>query len=321
VKQELAESGPVPYPSGFQKKEPTVDDLLIKGHFKGLDIAFTYAVTTKAVNEIVLRHNCDPAAAHILGRAVTGALLAAAILPEGRRLNACWKYKGILRTIVADAGQDGTVRGFISPTQLNLEDDDPDKLYGDIGDLQVVTSHAGKILNSGTAPVSLHDVAGDLAYYFCISDQVETGLSAMIGFNADPENPVRLCQGWMIQALPGTDLEHFDRVRQRMDGFSFRELLSRESETDGYFETIANSLIDGDAGFAGLHMETCPAPRFACPCSHEKMEAVVRTLPIPDRMELVQKKEPVAIHCRFCNRRYELSIDECIAAWNKKESH
>lgn len=297
-----------------------MDDLLIKGHFKGLDIAFTYAVTTKAVNETVLRHNCDPAAAHLLGRAVTGALLAAAVLPEGQRLNACWKYKGILRTIVVDAGQDGTVRGFISPSQLSLEDDDLNKLYGDIGDLQVVTSQAGKILNSGAAPVALHDVAGDLACYFCISDQIETGISAMIGFHADPENPVRLCQGWMIQALPGTDLEHFERVRHRMDGFYFRELLSRGSSTDGYFETIANSLIDGDPGFAGLHMEACPAPRFVCPCNRGKMEAVVRTLPIPERMELVQKKESVAIHCQFCNRRYELSIDECIAAWNRKMS-
>ena len=291
-----------------------MDDQLIKGHFKGLDIAFTYAVTTKAANEIVLRHNCDPAAAHILGRAVTGALLAAAILPEAQRLNTCWKYKGILRTIVVDAGQDGTVRGFISPAQLNLEDDNPEKLYGDLGDLQVVTSQDGKILNSGTAPVSLHDVAGDLAYYFCISDQVETSLNAMIGFNPDPENPVRLCQGWMIQALPGTDLKRFDRIRRRMDVAAFRELLARETDC----ETLAGTLVTGESDFSSLHMETCPAPRFICPCSREKMAAVVRTLPIPDRMEIVKKGEPLAIRCQFCNHRYELTIDDCIAAWNRK---
>jgi molecular chaperone Hsp33 len=296
-----------------------VDDLLIKGHFKGLDIAFSYAVTTKAVNEIVRLHDCDPAAAHLLGRAVTGALLSAAVLPEGQRINVCWQYKGILRTIIVDAGQDGTVRGFIAPSQLNLEEDHPDALYGDIGDLRVVTSNAdGKILNSGTAPISLQDVAKDLAYYHCISDQVETGLSVMIGFNPDPENPVQLCHGWMIQALPRADLEHFERIRHRMEGFSFREMLGRANETDGYFESIANSLIDGDSGFAGLHMEACPAPRFACPCNREKMAAVVRTLPIPERMEIVKKGEPLVIQCQFCNQRYELTVDDCIAAWNQK---
>ena len=291
-----------------------MDDLLIKGHFKGLDIAFTYAVTTQSVNKIVLKHNCDPASAHILGRALTGALLSAAILPERQRLNVCWKYKGLLRTVLVDTGQDCTVRGFISPAQLNPEDDNPEKLYGDIGDLQVVTSQDGKILNSGTAPIPLHDVAKDLAYYFCISDQVETGLNVMIGFNADPANPVKLCQGWMIQALPRTDLERFDRVRRRMEEPAFRTLLGRTADC----EMLTRVLVAEESGFTGIHMEPGPAPRFFCSCNQEKMEAVVRTLPVPERMELVQKKEPVAIHCQFCNQRYVLTINECIVAWNRK---
>jgi redox-regulated HSP33 family molecular chaperone len=47
------------------------------------------------------------------------------------------------------------------------------------------------------------------------------------------------------------------------------------------------------------------------------MTAVVRSLPIPERMELVKKNEPVGIQCQFCNERYELSIEECIVAWNQ----
>jgi molecular chaperone Hsp33 len=293
-----------------------MNDLLMKGHLKGLDIAFSCAVTTRTVNEVVILHNCDPAAAHILGRAITGALLSAAVLPENQRLNVCWKYKGILRTVLVDAGQDGTVRGFISPAQLNPETDDLDALYGDIGDLQTVVSNAnGKVLNSGATPISLHDPVKDLAYAHCISDQVETGIGAMIGFNADPENPVKLCQGLMIQALPGTDLERFERIRRRMDEPEFRKKLATATGC----ETLLAELVQDEPGFAGFHQETCPAPRFFCPCSREKMEAVVRTLPIPERMELVQKKEPVKINCQFCNRRYELTLDECIAAWNRKE--
>ena len=295
-------------------------DLLYKGHFKGLDIAFTYAVATKAVNEAVVRHNCDPAAAHILGRATTSALLAAAVLPEGHRLNACWKYQGALKTIVVDAGQDGTVRSLISPGQLGESADAHDKLYGEMGEMQVVVSKDGKVASSGTTPVSLHDAVNDLAYHYCISDQIETGMGVMIGFNPDPQNPVRLCQGWMIQALPGADLECFDRVRRRMDEPDFRELLGKESETDDYFEQIAHLLVAGEEGFEGIQMEACPAPQFQCTCNREKMALVLRSLPIPERMELVQKKEPVVIRCQFCNERYELSIEECIVAWNTKSS-
>ena len=293
-------------------------DLLYKGHFKGLDIAFTYTVCTAAANESVLRHDCDPAAAHILGRAMTGALLAAAILPEGQRLNVSWKYGGGLKTIVVDAGQDGAVRSLISPQHLAEFGDAHEALYGEVGELQVIVTEAGLIKNSGTTPISLHDAVGDLAYHYCISDQVETGMSAMIGFNPDPENPVHLCQGWMIQALPNTDIERFDRIRQRMESVGFRELLGHESESDSYFEQIAQTLIGDEPGFEGIHMETCPAPRFQCTCSKQKMGAVLRSIPIPDRMTIVKRNEPIGISCQFCNERYEMSIEECIAAWNKK---
>jgi molecular chaperone Hsp33 len=295
-----------------------MNDLLYKGHFKGLDIAFAYAVATTAVNEAIVRHDCDPAAAHILGRAMTGALLAAAILPEGHRLNVRWKYKGALKTIVADAGQDGTVRGFIAPTQLGMLDDAHDELYGEVGELQVIASKDGKIANSGTTPISLHDVVNDLAYHHCISDQIETGMSVLIGFNPDPENPVQLCQGWMIQALPSTDLERFDRIRRRMDDSVFRDLLGHNGDAEGYFEMIAKALVGGEPDFDGMPVEICLPPKFQCTCNREKMSAVVRSLPIPDRMEIVKKAEPVGILCQFCNERYELTIDECIVAWNQK---
>jgi len=295
-----------------------MNDILYKGHFKGLDIAFTYAVTTKAVNETIVRHDCDPAAAHILGRATTGTLLAAAVLPEGSRMNACWKYQGGLKTIVVDAGQDGTVRSLISPAQLSEFEDAHDGLYGEVGDLQVVVTQNGSVANSGTTPISLHDPVNDLAYHYCISDQVETGMSVMIGFNPDPEKPIQLCQGWMIQALPGTDLERFDRIRHHMDNKGFRELLGHGSASEGYFEQIAKALIGDEEGYEGIQMETCPPPVFQCTCNREKMAAVLRSIPIPDRMTLVKRDEPVGISCQFCNERYELSIGECIVAWNQK---
>lgn len=303
----------------FLNNTGAMNDLLYKGRFEGLDVAFTYAVTTQAVNEAVIRHNCDPAAAHILGRAMTGALLAAAVLPEGRRLNACWRYKGALRTIVVDAGQDGTLRGFISPPHLSIFGDAHDELYGEVGEMQTIVSESdGTIANSGTTPISLHDAVNDLAYHYCISDQVETGMSALIGFNADTEQPVQICQGWMLQALPGTDLERFDRLRQHMNDSGFRALLGHESVSEDYFKQIAQSLVGDEKDFTGLHAEACPAPRFQCTCSREKMAAVVRSLPIPERMELVKRNEPIGIQCQFCNERYELTIDECSEIWNQK---
>jgi molecular chaperone Hsp33 len=292
-------------------------DHLIKGHFKGLNIAFSCASVAQTVNDIVIRHNCSPVSAHILGRSLTCSLLSAAVLPLEHRINVCWKYKGLLRTVVVDAGQDGAVRGFVSPAQIDFSDRDLNALYGDLGDLQTVVSHKGKVINSGTAPVSLQDVAKDLAYYHCISDQVETGITALISFNADPENPIQICQGWMIQALPNCDLTLFDRVRNRLESPEFRALISNSLLTDD-LSKASSILTEGETGFEGVYSETASTPRFSCTCSKEKMEAVLRTIPIPERMELVKENKPVEIRCQFCNRLHTLSIEECIAAWNRK---
>jgi redox-regulated HSP33 family molecular chaperone len=103
-----------------------------------------------------------------------------------------------------------------------------------------------------------------------------------------------------------------------MDDNGFRELLGHESASEGYFEQIAKTLIGDEPGYEGIQMEAGPTPKFACTCSKEKMSAVLRSIPIPDRMEIVKAKQPVGISCQFCNTRYEMSIDECIVAWNTK---
>jgi redox-regulated HSP33 family molecular chaperone len=44
----------------------------------------------------------------------------------------------------------------------------------------------------------------------------------------------------------------------------------------------------------------------------------LRSIPIPDRMTIVKRNEPLGITCQFCNERYLMTIEECVAAWNRK---
>ncbi len=288
------------------------------GRLEGLEIAFTHAVTTGAVNEVVVLHDCDPAAAHLLGRSVTAVVMAAALLPEGQRLNVSWRYPGALTSMVVDAGQDGSVRGMVSPVHLGDVAEDNQSLYGEVGELQVVTTRERTVLNSGTTPVSLHDPVADFGYHFSISDQVETGLVSMIGFQRQVEAPVALAQGWMVQALPGCDLERFERVRRRMEGETFRRLLQEPGAADDGFGRVVEVLTEGESGYAGLEVTAGPSPRFACTCSMEKMAAVVRSIPIPERMSMVKRDEDVSIRCHFCSTKYTLTIADCVAAWNDR---
>ena len=292
-------------------------DVLYKGRLEGLHIAFSYAVTTDMVGEAVRRHDCDPVAAHLLGRAMTAGLMSSATISRGERLNIRWAYTGKLRTIVVDTGPDGATRAFITPSTL-ADAEDINALLGGDGSVQVIRSRDGVVTSSGTTKAELQDVVEDLAYSMCISDQIETGALAMIAMNPDPENPVKLCRGVLIQALPNSSLEQFSRVRDRLRDNHVRALLARDGESDNLFENILNDLVKPEGVAPRLVFDACPTPVFKCNCSREKMGAVLRSLPYGERMDMVKKAENVVVSCRFCNTKYELTIDECVKAWNEK---
>lgn len=292
-------------------------DVFYKGRLGQLKIAFAYAVTTDLVNEAVLRHNCDPVAAHLLGRALTAALLATAPLNDKERLNLRWAYQGKARTIVVDAGPDGSARGFISPPNLAEAANELD-LYGQDCELKVIRSQGGEVTSSGTIRSCLQDVVEDLVYFHCTSDQVESGACVLIGFTADAARPVKLCRGLLLHALPGCDLTLFGRVRERLQSEPFRSRLSHEGEPDNLLEDVLNRLTKPEAEELGLEWGDAGQPVFRCTCGRDKMGAVLRSLPYSERMDMVQKKEDVVVHCHFCNARYVLSIDECIREWNEK---
>jgi molecular chaperone Hsp33 len=274
-------------------------------------------VTTRLCSEAIRRHQCDPVAALILGRALTATLLAAAQLGPEERLNAKWGYQGTLRTVMADAGSDGVCRGFIAPPSVAEMASHAESLYGGNALLQVVRFRGDQILASGTVEAPLHDVVDDLDYFHAISDQVEFATMAVMAFSADPDDPVRLCRGLMLHPLPDADLGEFEKLRNRMRDPIFRDFLTRLDETDNHLENLLNLAALPDHG-PDIQVSACPEPVFRCRCSREKMGGVLRALSYEDRMDIVRKQEPVAISCRMCNERYVLSIEECIQVWNNR---
>ncbi len=290
---------------------------LYKGRIEDLGIAFHYAVTTDMANEAVLRHECDPVAAHLLVRAMTAALLSAASGDVHDRINVRWAYEGRVRTVLVDAGGDGTARGMISPVSLHGTADVAE-LYGEKGNIQVVRSRGGTVMASGTIEACFMDVVDDLTAFLCMSDQVESGAAVLVAFSDNPERPVHVARGLLLQALPGCDLERFQRIRSRLNDDEARTFLSRINEPDNLFEDVLRALTCDEMETPEWTMGEAGVPAFRCTCGPEKLGPALRCLSYPERADIVQKKKDIAIRCHFCNERYMLSVDDCIRAWNEK---
>jgi molecular chaperone Hsp33 len=290
-------------------------DYVYHGRIEPFQIGFVFVSAVDLSNTAVIRHNCDPAAAHVLGRALAAGLLLMPRLGMQERLNLHWRYEGVLRNLLIDLRGDGRIRGLINPPRLGELADSAEELFGGGGFLNSVTSRNGHILNSGTTPCAMQQPTADLGYHLSISEQIESELNVMIAFTRDPARPVSLCQGLLLQAQPGADLIRFDRIRGRLHQPEARSLLGSASAADGLFEDLIRVLLRDEGVPHTLHVEAAPAPRWFCTCSADKFRASIRLLADSDRNDIRQKNEPILVRCDFCNRGYEFSLQDAEDIW------
>lgn len=284
-------------------------DFLYRGSINELDVRFSYGLCTTLVNSAVLAHNSDPLSAHILGRALTAGVLLSPLLTQDERFTIRWNYDGAVKSIVVDVGANADIHGFVAPGTLSELVESEGEIYGDNGRVSVTRSTSKKIINSGTAEAKLMDVVDDLSLFYSISDQIETALLVMIGFNQDVTKPVSLCHGFMLQAMPGCDLNNFESLRTQFHGPEMRTLMSSIQDIDNYFEFLLKSLLaQHKVVFPKIHES--PQPRFECRCNRQKVLEITQTLSPGEIDELVANKETLKITCQFCSRVYEIGGDE-----------
>jgi molecular chaperone Hsp33 len=288
-----------------------MDDFLYRGVLQPYQVRVSYGLTTSVVREAILAHNTDPVASHILARALTAGVLISPLLAEDERFTVRWNYQGEVKSIVMDVDNHSHIRGFIAPKDLIERVQTKEELYGEGGQISVTKSTSTGILNSGTTEAFLLDTVEDLSYFFSVSDQVETALVAMVGFNADPQNPVRLSQGIMIQALPECDMEIFDKLRQGMQLEKVRGLLALEPEVDNHFEYVFKAMLEVlEEPVFDLRLHDAEPPRFQCNCSWTKIRDVVSVLPEDELTAIIKSDEILSVDCRFCSKQYELTPEE-----------
>lgn len=285
-------------------------DFLYRGVLKEYNVRFSHTLATGAANTAVKVHNCDPISGHLLARAVGAALLASPLLSGEERYSFRWTYDGAFKGGIVEVDANSCMRGYVSPAQLAAAVTNEAELFGFHGNVTVIKTEHGKVLNSGTAPANLLDVVNDLSYFFSVSDQLETETLVMCAFNSDPVNPVAMCHGFMLQAMPDCDLTVFQRIRSRLVEPEVRELLKQQPTADCWFEKIIGMLLDGDVNPKSISISQAPAPQFKCNCNYERMKEAVKTLGKDELKKASESGEKLRTECRFCSQKYEIAPED-----------
>ncbi|MBO1046449.1 MAG: Hsp33 family molecular chaperone HslO [Dolichospermum sp. DEX182a] len=283
-------------------------DQLIRATAADGGIKAVGVITTRLTEEARQRHKLSYVATAALGRSMAaGLLMASSMKRVGSRVNVRVKGDGLLGGILADAGLDGTVRGYVGNPSVELPPNDQGKLDvgGAVGTgfLYVVRDIGHGFPYSSTVELVSGEIGDDVAHYLANSEQTPSALvlGVFVG-----EQGVTAAGGILIQVLPkaARDEELVATLESRVSALSGFTPLLQAGKT---LTEIFNDLL-GDMGL-NIFPET-QMLRFHCGCSFDRVLGALKILGEAELQDMIVKDNGAEATCEFCGNIYQASSDD-----------
>ena len=262
-------------------------------------------ITTNCVEEACRRHDVGPTAAVGLGRALTGATLLAALLKDGQAVQLKFEGSGPLAKIIAEAGYDGWMRGYVAHPQAEvpLRDGRIDIASG-IGRAGFLTVSKDIGLGKkyqGMVQLYTSEIAEDIAYYLDESEQKPSVVA--LATYLEPDGRIAAAGGFLVQALPQANEETLTALEM-----ATRNMPPLSSSIRAGADPL--SLLEPLLKGFNRHQTGTKTLNYQCSCSVEKMQAALLSLG-PDQLRaMMEQHEDTEVLCEFCRYTYHFSSDD-----------
>ncbi len=302
---------------------------LIRGIAGEGGIRVVAADTTTLVEEARARHEASPTAAAALGRTLTGALLLSHVLlkDSADRLTVRFRGDGPLGGIIADAGLDGIVRGYVRHPEVDLPLNADGKLDvgGAVGqgELEVIRSHAPNgDPYSSTTDIVTGEIAEDFAIFLAMSEQIRSAI--MLGVYLEDGRVVK-AGGVLLQALPDASDEVLARLEHNV--FALGQLT--DALRSGSLLEVSERLTEG-LGLEILTKDALPL-RFECRCTDGRALDALAYFTPDERQEMIDQDGGAEAVCHWCGQkrwitpeairsldRDEIRCPDCNTLWHRE---
>ena len=273
-------------------------------------------ITTNCVNVACRRHDVGPTAAVALGRALTGATLLASLLKENQSVQVKFEGNGPLAKIIAEAGYQGWMRGYVAHPQAQtpLRDGRIDVAagIGRAGFLTVTKDIGMPQKYQGMVQLYTSEIGEDIAYYLLESEQ-KTSIVALATF-LEPDGRIAAAGGFLLQALPQADENILAEVEQAV-----KSMPPLSTQIQKVVEPLA-LLVPVLKAFA-WHETASTQLCYQCSCSVEKMENAIFSLGKDQLQILLDEQEETEVICEFCRNSYLFSRHDLLRLINLFDKH
>lgn len=270
------------------------------------DAALRWAVVdlTDVLKEARDRRDLSPVASAALGRCMAGAALLLRLSAKTpTRLVVDVRGDGPLRQVMAEADEEGNLRGMVGDAQVDVPHYPNGKLAVGTavgkGFLRVLREHGRGASYNSQVELVTGEIGDDLAYYLQQSEQ--TASAVMLGVLARPDG-VAAAGGMIVEVMPGASDEAIALLQENIGRVQGVSHLLDEGGIPNVVETVL-------AGFEREVKEVRPL-RYRCRCSRERLLRHLILLSADDRDYLREEDGAIDADCVFCGEHYRFTPDE-----------
>lgn len=229
-----------------------------------------------------------------LGQSLAAATLLAGTIKLDGSLILQTQSDGPLHTLVAQATDEGTIRGL-----ARWRDDVPignlNEMCGD-GRLIFTIDAQGSERYQGIVELAGDNLAMAIDEYFKRSEQLRTKIWLM--------SDAQYAAGLMLQHLPSSTASDDDWHRL--------ELIMQTVQPEELYTLPVEDLLYRLFNEDRVRLYKPKNISFNCNCSRERIETTLRALGREDIDELIEEKGKISVDCEFCSKNYQ--FDEIDAA-------
>ena len=269
--------------------------------FEG-QVRFFAATSRELVEEARERHHLSSLATAALGRTLTAAAMMGMTLKGKDTLTLTFKGDGVLGTVMARAGADGEVKGYLDnpEAELELREDGKIDVASGIGfGMLYVTKDMGlKEPYTGSVPIVSGEIGEDITEYYYSSEQT---LSAVgLGVLVDVDYSVKSAGGFILQLMPEAE----ERIGILLD----EKVRSLPPLSAWFAEHTPEDLVRFFFG-EDFNVLDSQVLSFVCHCSKENFRTALVSLG-REELERLAEDEEIETVCQFCNEKYIFSSEE-----------